>query len=88
MRVAGLGSGEAECLALAERIKADAVLVDEKKARRMASSRGFRVVGTVGVVLRGLESGTVGRTEVPAIIEEWKRINFRLSRELIELLRG
>jgi predicted nucleic acid-binding protein len=48
-----LGSGEAAAIALAEELKADWVLLDERKGSREAESRGFRVAGTLGVLEEG-----------------------------------
>jgi len=45
-----LGSGEAAAIALAEELKADWVLVDERKGSREAERRGFRVAGTLGII--------------------------------------
>lgn len=44
-------AGEAEAIALAEQIKADRVLMDERKGRRLAREHGLAVVGLLGVVL-------------------------------------
>ncbi len=45
-----LGPGEAAAIALAEELKADWVLMDERKGSREAEGRGFRVAGTLGVI--------------------------------------
>lgn len=42
-----LGGGETAAIALAEELKADWVLMDERKGAREAQSRGLRVVGTL-----------------------------------------
>ena len=41
-----LGTGEAAAIALAEELKADWVLLDERKGPRVGESRGLRVAGT------------------------------------------
>lgn len=43
--------GEAEAIALAQEVKADYLLIDERKGRRLAQRQGLRVIGIVGVVL-------------------------------------
>jgi predicted nucleic acid-binding protein len=45
-----LGPGEAAAIALAQELKADWVLVDERRGSREAESRGFRVTGTLGLI--------------------------------------
>ena len=84
----GLGPGETECLLLAQKIRPDAVLMDEARGRKIALSKGFRVIGTVGIVLKGLKSGTLTRADVPLILKKWGEINFRLSTDLVHLLKN
>lgn len=45
-----LGPGETEAIALAQELKADWVLLDERKGSREAEGRGLRVAGTLGVL--------------------------------------
>lgn len=45
-----LGSGETAAIALAEEMKADWVLMDERRGSREAQSRGLRVVGTLTIL--------------------------------------
>jgi predicted nucleic acid-binding protein len=45
-----LGPGEAAAIALAEELKADWVLLDERKGSRKAESRGLRVAGTLTII--------------------------------------
>jgi predicted nucleic acid-binding protein len=45
-----LGAGEAAAITLAEELKADWVLLDERKGSREAESRGLRVAGTLGIL--------------------------------------
>jgi predicted nucleic acid-binding protein len=45
-----LGPGEAAAVALAEELKADWVLLDERKGSRRAESRGLRVAGTLTII--------------------------------------
>jgi uncharacterized protein len=45
-----LGAGEMSSIWLAHEMKADRLLLDDYKARRVASERGIRVLGTVGLL--------------------------------------
>jgi predicted nucleic acid-binding protein len=45
-----LGPGESAALALAEELRADWVLLDERKGPREAERRGFRVAGTLAIL--------------------------------------
>jgi predicted nucleic acid-binding protein len=47
-----LDQGEAEAIALAIELGSLPVILDDKKARRVAQQIGLRVMGTIGVLLR------------------------------------
>ena len=75
-----LDRGEAEVIVLAEELKADAVLIDDLKARKTAMLRGLTVVGTIGVLLNAKERGLVD--DVKPLLDELIRKKIRISREL------
>ena len=56
---AALGSGESATIILAQRLKADVTLMDERIARRTAQSRGLAVMGCVGILETGYRRGFV-----------------------------
>ena len=45
-----LHKGEVEAISLAQELRADWVLIDERKASREAERRGLRVAGTLGIL--------------------------------------
>ena len=51
--------GEQAAILLAESIRAELILLDEKSARRIAAQRGMRITGTLGVLgeSRGTRNG-------------------------------
>jgi predicted nucleic acid-binding protein len=51
--------GEAEAIALAEEMRADHLLMDERKGRRLAQRQGLPVVGLLGVVLMAKRMGLI-----------------------------
>lgn len=51
--------GEAEVLAVACELRADGFLTDNAAAREMASALGFKVRGSLGVVLGAAAHGTL-----------------------------
>lgn len=55
--VTGLGQGELEAMALYKRLRADRLLVDDDRARKVARLNGIEVVGSLGVLLRAKEAG-------------------------------
>jgi uncharacterized protein len=46
-----LDNGEAEAIELAKELRADRLLMDERKGRRVASQEGIQVIGLLGVVI-------------------------------------
>lgn len=54
-----LHRGEAEVIALAAEIAAQSIVLDDKKARRIARELGLWPIGTVGVILRAKRSGVI-----------------------------
>ena len=61
-----LDLGEAATIILAEELKANRVLIDEKLGRKVAQSRNLPVTGTIGLLLIAKKKG---------IIIEVKQIN-------------
>ncbi len=55
--LAGFGAGEAAAITLAEASDARIILLDDKRARRVAQDRGLIVVGTLGVLVRAKQQG-------------------------------
>ncbi len=77
-----LGKGEAEVIALSKEIKADIVLVDEKRARKSARRVGFKVMGILGLLLVAKKKGLIPLLR--PFIDELLREGFRLSDQIIE----
>jgi predicted nucleic acid-binding protein len=61
--VARLDEGEAAAIALARELKADRLLIDERKGRQVAREEGVAVIGLVGVLILARRSGLVDRVE-------------------------
>lgn len=76
-----LQGGEQASILLAESIKADIILLDEKAARRVAANRGLRVTGLLGVLG---EAATRGLVELAPAIDRLRTTNFRSSPALLK----
>jgi len=76
-----LGEGESEAMALA--VELDELLVlDDKKARRIAQKIGLEIIGTVGLLLRAKARGVI--SEVKPILNALNAVDFRISPKLYQ----
>ena len=78
-----LGAGEREAIALAEQLRADALLMDDRDGRREAASRHLRVVGTLAVLVDAAERGLL---ELPKAFKRLQQTTFRASPRLFKTL--
>jgi predicted nucleic acid-binding protein len=76
-----LQAGEQAAILLAECMKADVILLDEKAARRVAAGRGLRVTGLLGVLG---EAATRGLVELAPAIDRLRTTSFRASPALLK----
>ena len=83
-QLAGLDPGEREAITLALSLKADLVLPDEAKGRRVADQHGLSVCGTLGVLDQAASRGMLDLDEALARL---RRTSFRASPKLLESLR-
>lgn len=77
-----IDGGEAETIVLAEELNADAVLIDDLKARKIAKFRGLNVIGTIGVLLNAKDKGLI--SEVKPLLEALTKRKIRISKELYD----
>jgi predicted nucleic acid-binding protein len=80
----GLHLGEREAIALAEEVQAARILLDDKHARRIATQRGLKVVGTLAVLSEASERGLLSLDQALSDLGE---TNFRVDASLIEFIR-
>ncbi len=76
-----LQAGEQAAILLAESMRADIILLDEKAARRVAANRGLRVTGLLGVLG---EAATRGLVELAPAIDRLRTTSFRSSPALLK----
>ncbi len=78
-----LDAGEREAIALAEKLMADANVLDDKAARREAERRNLRVIGTVRVLYDAAEAGLV---DLPKALGQLETAGFYLDAKLVQFL--
>lgn len=80
LEAASLGKGERDAIALAQQLRADAILIDERVGRRAAREAGLLVIGTIGVLEDAAREGLL---DLKPVLERLATTNIRLSPELI-----
>lgn len=78
-----LDTGESEAIALAEELHADWILLDEVKARRIATARGLKVAGTLAVLFEAHERGLL---DLRQAVEDLRRTTFYLDERLVQTI--
>lgn len=79
-----VGQGEAEAIALAQQIRADAVVLDDATARRLAEAEGCRVVGLLGLLIEGKRRGLLPM--VKPVLDAMLEAGFFVGSELYAAL--
>ncbi len=77
---AELDLGEREAIALAQRLRADLLLIDEISGRTEARRRRLRVTGTLGILRAAAERGLI---DVPAVLARLRDTSFYVDENLI-----
>lgn len=82
-----LGAGEQEALALAVEIHAERILLDDRPARRVASTLNLSVTGTAGVLLAAKRHALISRIRpyLDALVQKSFFIGPDLYDELLRL---
>jgi predicted nucleic acid-binding protein len=76
-----LDPGEREAIALAEALRADALIMDDRAGRREAERRGLRVIGTLRVLDDAAQAGLLNLAET---LDALQRSGFYVDRRLLE----
>ena len=81
-----LDYGEAETIVLAQEMGADVLILDEKKARKIAQANSQKVIGTIGILQMAKDKGLIPniKTALDALIENGIWINQKLYKAVID----
>ena len=83
IKVENLDPGESEAILLAERIKADLVILDDRAARQIATKRGLKIIGLLGIVKDAAKSGLL---DLETTFEQLQNVGFWVAPNLLERL--
>lgn len=78
-----LDLGEAESIVLALEVKADYLLIDEKKGRSIAREQGLKIIGLLGILILAKQNGLIPLLK-PEIDRLTSKLEFRLHEKLIK----
>ncbi|EDX73413.1 hypothetical protein MC7420_1209 [Coleofasciculus chthonoplastes PCC 7420] len=78
-----LDPGEREAILLAEELKANLVILDDKAARRIALKRGLRIIGLLGILKDAARSGLLN---LEITFEQLREVGFWVAPSLLERL--
>lgn len=77
-----LDLGESEAIALAKEIRADLIILDDDKARKVAISEGLNVIGLLILLIWAKEKGVIKK--VKPLIDKLKQEGFFISEDLYQ----
>lgn len=72
-----LHAGEVEVMLLAEEKQADLLIMDDNAAKKTAKFLGFKVTGTLGVLLKAKKEGHIN--EIKPLVEKLQETGFYVS---------
>ncbi|KAB8315430.1 DUF3368 domain-containing protein [Tolypothrix campylonemoides VB511288] len=78
-----LDPGEREAILLAEKLKADLVILDDKAARRVALKRDLRIIGLLGILKDAAKSGLL---DLRIVFDDLREVGFWVAPSLLEQL--
>ncbi|GHV76986.1 hypothetical protein AGMMS49942_18070 [Spirochaetia bacterium] len=78
--------GESSAIALATEIDDALVIIDERRARKVALGLGLEITGTLGILIRAYEQGII--EDIESTIADLRRVHFRLPDNAESLVRG
>lgn len=78
--------GESSAIALAKEMESPLLIIDDLKARKLATKLNLKYTGTIGVIHKAKQNGVI--EQIKPIIDKLQATNFRISDKIVnELLK-
>ena len=85
-RAIGLDQGESEAIVLTDEVKAELLLMDEAKGRAVSNKMGFRIMGTIGVLMAAYEEHELTSDEVKECVSGLQRAGRHIGQRHYQML--
>lgn len=85
-RATGLDQGESEAIILTDEQNADVLLMDEAKGRAVSFQMGFKIMGTIGILMAAYEEDELTANEVRECVEGLQRAGRHISQKHYQML--
>ena len=85
-RATGLDQGESEAIVLTDEIHAELLLMDEAKGRVVSTQMGFRIMGTIGVLMAAYEEHELTSDEVKECVLRLQRAGRHIGQRHYQIL--
>lgn len=82
-RATGLDLGESEAIVYSDTNKADLLIVDEVKARKVATSMNLKITGTIGLLTVANRTGLLNKEEAIQCVELLRKNHRHISEAIL-----
>ena len=83
-RATGLDRGESEAIIIADKTKADLLLMDEIAGRRIAQNMKIPITGSAGILVRAFQTGLISKEETDNAFDMIRKSRRHISERLIQ----